>query len=128
MDYEVVKECTVLSDEGKITFPQVIRRLLETGVERYYADLVHPSKTYYDKHSAYTVESSHKHGKKVSDSFQVQGVISAIRQIQSGEILYGEFIRKIMESGVAFYIVFLKGRKVIYFGKLGEQHVEEFPK
>jgi hypothetical protein len=33
-----------------------------------------------------------------------------------------------MNSGVISYMVFITGRKAVYFGRCGEQHVEEFPK
>jgi len=127
MNHEVVKECTNLSDEEKITFPEVVRRLAEAGIELYYTDLLAPSKTYYANNTSYTVECSFQ-SKKVADTFNREGVIDAIRKIQSGQIQYQECMKKIMASGVISYIVFIKGRKVIYFGRRGEQHVEEMPK
>ena len=130
MNHTVAKECavlTALSDEEKITFPEVVRRLAEAGVELYYTDLLTPSKTYYAGNTTYTVDCSLQ-SKEVADIFKSEAVIRAIRQIQSGQIQYQEFIKNIMTSGVVCYIVFIKGRKAIYFGKHGEQHVEEFPK
>ncbi len=127
MHYDVANECTILSDEEKITFPEVIHRLMKAGIELYYADLLHSSKTYYAGNTAHAVACLKKHG-KVADSFNSEGVVRAIKQIQSGEIKYQEFIRKIMDSGVVCYMVFVKGRKAIYFGRNGEQHIEEFPK
>jgi uncharacterized protein YbcV (DUF1398 family) len=127
MNHEVAKECTHLSDEEKITFPEIIHRLSEAGIELYYTDLLAPSKTYYANDTSYTLDCSFQ-SKKVADIFNFEGVIDAIRQIQSGQIQYQELIRKLMDSGVICYIVFIKGRKVIYFGRRGEYHVEEFPK
>lgn len=127
MNHEVVKDCTRLSDEEKITFPEVTRRLSEAGIELYQADLLASTKTYYANNSAYIVNCSQKF-KVVADSFHLEGVIDAIRQIQLKQIQYQEFIKKIMAAGVIFYVVFIKGSKTIYFGRRGEQHVEEFPK
>lgn len=126
MNYEVVRECTLLSEQEKITFPEVVARLDEAGIEMYYADLLVPSKTYYSKNEAYVVPCTYKE-KLVGTQFKEELVLHAIRLIQSGKIKYEEFLRKIMEAGVVSYFVFIKGRKAIYFGKLGEQHVEPFP-
>jgi uncharacterized protein YbcV (DUF1398 family) len=127
MNYEVAKEYAVLSDEEKITFPQVIHKLLDADIELYYTDLLSSNKTYYSKNTAYTVECSQKH-KKVADIFNAQEVVSAIRQAQSGEIQYQEFLQKIMDAGVIGCLAFIKGRRVIYFGRRGEQYIEDFPK
>ena len=34
----VVEECTKGSDDGRFTFPQVVMKLIEAGVEQYHAD------------------------------------------------------------------------------------------
>lgn len=127
MDYDVANECTTLSDQEKITFPEVVRRLMDAGIELYYADLLHGSKTYYAGNRAHQIDCLKKY-EKAADSFNQLALIRAIKQIQSGEIKYQEFIRKIMDAGVICYLVFVKGRKAIYFGRNGEQHIEEFLK
>jgi uncharacterized protein YbcV (DUF1398 family) len=125
MDYEAIKECTTLSD--KVPFPEIVARLDAADVELYYADLLIPSKTYYSKNEAYALPFSLKSEKKVGTAFNADHVVQAIRQIQSGQIHYQEFLRQVMEAGVVSYFVFIKGAKAIYFGRLGEQHVEQFP-
>lgn len=127
MNYEVVKECTELSEKEKILFPDVIARLNEAGVELYYADLLNATKTYYSKNEAFSVPCMLNHEKKVSDVFNANQVIQAIRYSQSGQIKYQEFIKQVMDAGVFSYFVFIQGRKAIYYGKKGEQHIEEFP-
>lgn len=44
----MIEECTRLSFEDKMGFPEGVKRLLAVGIERYYADMVQVSKTYYD--------------------------------------------------------------------------------
>lgn len=128
MNREVANECTKLSDEEKITFPEVVRRLMEAGVELYYADLLSQTKTYYAGSDAYTVPCARKGETRAADSFDQEGVIGAIKQIQAGKIQYQEFVRKILDAGTVSYMVFIKGRKAVYFGRRGEEHVEKFPK
>ncbi len=127
MNREVVNECNVLSEGEQISFPEVLGRLVGAGVESYYADLLSSTKTYYSKNSAYTLGCSNP-GHAVADVFNANGVVLAIRQSQRGEIKYHAFLRKVMDAGVLSYSVFIQGAKVIYFGRKGEQHVEEFPK
>lgn len=127
MNYAIAKECSLLSEQEKITFPEVVARLGKAGVELYYTDLLAPSKTYYSKSEAYVVPGSLESEKVLGPVFNSDAVAHAIRQIQTGKIQYQEFLRLIMEAGVISYFVFIKGRKAIYFGKLGEQHVESFP-
>jgi hypothetical protein len=40
---------------------------------------------------------------------------------------FREFTRRAMAGGVAGYIAFLRGKRVMYWGRNGEQHVEWFP-
>ncbi len=128
MNNEVAKECTILSDEEKITFPEVIQRLSQAGIELYYADLLASKKTYYAHQTAYTVDCLPTSKHEVSSFFNQEGVINALRLIQSGKIQYQEFIRKIKECGVISYMVFIKGNQAVYFGRKGEQYIEKFPK
>ena len=128
MNFEVAKQCTHLTDKDNVPFPEVVRRLHEAGVESYYADLLGSTRTYYAKNTAYTVDCLEKHGTKAADAFNAAEVVNAIRQIQAGKILYSEFVEKIMNAGVINYTVYIDGRKVIYFGRRGDFHIEEFPK
>ncbi|HEY5259022.1 MAG TPA: DUF1398 family protein [Rhabdochlamydiaceae bacterium] len=128
MNFEVAKECTHLSDEEKITFPEVVRRLHEAGIESYYADLLSSTRTFYAKSIAHTVNSLENHDNKAADAFNAEEVVNAIRHIQAGKIQYREFVKKIMDAGVISYMVFIDGHKAIYFGRRGDFHIEEFRK
>jgi uncharacterized protein YbcV (DUF1398 family) len=126
MNIEIAKECTILSDEGKISFPTVVQRLSEGGIELYYADLLSSNKTFYAGNSTYKIDCSSPVKEEVGEDFNKEGVIKAIRDIQKNQIKYQTFIERIMDSGVVCYMVFIKGRKAIYFGRKGEQHIEDF--
>ena len=47
MNTEVVNEAARATLDGSIPFPEVVRRLIETGVEYYHVDYVALQKTYY---------------------------------------------------------------------------------
>jgi uncharacterized protein YbcV (DUF1398 family) len=40
---------------------------------------------------------------------------------------YREFTRRAMPAGVQGYIAFLRGKRVTYWGRTGDQHTEWFP-
>lgn len=40
---------------------------------------------------------------------------------------YREFTRRVMAAGVQGYIAFLRGKRVTYWGRTGDQHTEWFP-
>jgi len=63
----------------------------------------------------------------VAEGFSKSGIVAAIRAAQRDEIRYPEFMRPASAAGVVGYWAFLTGKRVIYFGRKGEFHVEEFP-
>jgi uncharacterized protein YbcV (DUF1398 family) len=127
MNDSVVKEMTQRSFAGDITFPEVVRRLAEAGVERYYVDFSARMKL-----TAGTDGSVHTavymfDGGPIGDVFDEAGVVSALRAVQHGEIKYQEFLRAIMTAGCIGYIVTIIGRRALYLGRRGEVYVEVFP-
>ena len=127
MDYSIAKECTFLSEQEKITFPEVVQRLAKAEIEFYYADLVAQSKTYYGKHEAFVIPCLKNLEKEGDHQFNADKVAEAIRLIQMGKIQYQEFLQRIIKAGVVAYFVFIQGCKALYLGKLGEQYIENFP-
>jgi uncharacterized protein YbcV (DUF1398 family) len=64
----------------------------------------------------------------IAEEFSLAGIVAAIRGAQADAIRYPEFMKRAAEAGVIGYWAFLTGKKVIYFGRKGEFHVEEFPR
>jgi uncharacterized protein YbcV (DUF1398 family) len=63
----------------------------------------------------------------VAEEYSKDGLVAAIRGAQADTIRYPEFVERATAAGVIGYWAFLAGRKVIYFGRKGDVHVEEFP-
>jgi uncharacterized protein YbcV (DUF1398 family) len=120
-------ECARLSDQGKISFPEVVRKLTQAGVERYHTDLCSDEHVYYMPSGETHVESMDWVKQPIAMEFSDEGVDAAVRAIQRGEIVYMEFLRRIMAAGCVGYFVLLAGRQAQYFGRKGEIHVEKFP-
>lgn len=127
IDIGVVHECTRLSFEQVGAFPEVVKLLSASGIERYRADLIRREKTYYDPHGNSHIESQPLEVYPVSDKFSEDDLKVALRAVQNREIGYREFVMKIMTAGVASYTVFLAGRRTVYVGRHGDLHMELFP-
>ena len=124
-DHPITRE---LALQGKMPFPETVKRMAETGVERYRADLVLLEKSHFAASGEVLVEKIALHEPPLVDqSFSVTTVKSALIDIQKGKIGYAEFLRRIMSAGVSDYSVYLTGRKAIYNGRQGDFYVEDFP-
>ena len=54
-------------------------------------------------------------------------VHAGVRAIQQGKLTYKAFCERIAEAGCVGYHVSLAGRRAVYYGRTGENHVELFP-
>lgn len=125
---DVIKECQKLSFEDTISFPEVIMRLAQVGVERYYVDLVRLEKTSYcEGIESYRHELPLDHI-KIEEKFCEEDVRDALLERQHGEINYATFLYRIMQSGVVSYTVFIKSGQVHYTGGKGDFWIQHFPR
>jgi uncharacterized protein YbcV (DUF1398 family) len=128
MNTTVIHEVLAESQAGKLVFPEVVRRLLEAGVESYFCDLARGVETFYLSDGRTHVEKMTLPLAPVAEQFSSSGIVAAIRGAQSDTIRYPEFMKQSAAAGVIAYWAFLTGGKVIYFGRQGEYHIEEFPR
>lgn len=124
---DVMTECTDASDQERMSFPEIVGRLVAAGVERYHADLLRGEKTYYLPDGESLAVPAQRVAAVPAPEFAPAGVEAAVRAIQAGQVGYGEFCRRIMESGCVGYIVSIAGRRAVYFGRTAECYVEPFP-
>ena len=122
----VVVECTRASDEERVTFPDVVKALMDAGIERYHADMARGERTYYMPDGTSHCVPSHP-VPAAATAFSDEAVEAAIRAIQKGDIRYREFCARIAAAGCVDYDVFLAGRRAVYRGRLGDSHTEWFP-
>jgi uncharacterized protein YbcV (DUF1398 family) len=123
-----IHEVMTETQAGKLIFPEVVRRLLEVGVESYFCDLATGAETFYMRDGQTYVEKMTLPMAPIAEEFSSTGLIAAVRGAQADTIRYPEFAKRSAAAGVIAYWAFLTGRKVIYFGRKGESHTEEFPR
>lgn len=127
MDIQEMQDVFAASQAGELIFPEVVRRLLAAGVESYFCDFARAEERFYGVDGATHVAPMTLRPEPVAAAFSKEGVVAAIRGAQSDTIRYPAFVRQVTAAGVIGYWAFLTGKKVIYFGRQGEMHVEEFP-
>jgi uncharacterized protein YbcV (DUF1398 family) len=128
MNTKIIHEVLAESQAGRLIFPEVVRRLLEIGVESYFCDLATGQETFYMSDGNTHVQNMTLSLVPVAEKFSSSELIAAIGGAQTDTIRYPEFMKRSAAAGVIGYWAFLSGKKVIYFGRKGEIHVEEFPR
>jgi uncharacterized protein YbcV (DUF1398 family) len=124
---QVIQESARGALTGEITFAEIVGKLAEIGIERYHADYSRQEITYYLPDGDSLVVTSPHPSHTTAVEFSPSAVEAAVRQSQRNEHTYLDFIRKTMAAGCVGYFVQIAGRRVIYFGRNGESHVEHFP-
>jgi uncharacterized protein YbcV (DUF1398 family) len=127
MNSELFQEVIKGAFDNTLSFPEVVGRLLKAGVASYHVDMIRAENRYYfesDETFVSTVPFQHA---KAAESFSAEKVAGAVKAIQQGKINYMEFVDQIMAAGTVYYIAYLTGKQVIYFGRKGEFHIEKFP-
>jgi uncharacterized protein YbcV (DUF1398 family) len=128
MSKPAIHELAIATQQGKVTFPEVVKGLLEAEVESYLVDFATKQKTHYladgTRHTVLMILNP----SPIAAEFDGAGLLAAIRGAQADTVRYPEFVERSTAAGVIGYWAFLTGKRVIYFGRKGEQHIEEFPK
>jgi hypothetical protein len=90
MSKQIIHELATATQQGRMTFPQVVKGLLEVGVESYLVDFAAKQKTHYlADGTTYTVPMILDPGPIASD-FNSAGLIAAIRGAQADTVRYSE--------------------------------------
>lgn len=127
MNTNLVKDMAKKTLNGEISFGQVVSHLTEAGFESYRTDFVRKETIYYMPNGENIGVPLEFEDHELAESFSSDGIQSAIKASQKGEIKYRQFIERALDSGITSYMVFFNGKKVIYFGRNGETHTELFP-
>jgi uncharacterized protein YbcV (DUF1398 family) len=128
MKSEIVAEAARATLDGTISFPEVVRKLMETGVEYYHVDYVALQKSFYSAAGeVIKTPINYENLPPVANDLDRDALCSAILDSQQNGQHYRDFTKRAMKAGVQGYIAFLRGKRVTYWGRDGEQHTEWFP-
>jgi uncharacterized protein YbcV (DUF1398 family) len=128
MNTEIILKAANGTLTGAMSFPEVVAQLLNAGVEYYHADYVGMRKTFYSADGGMALTSIPYEGlPPVSAEFDRAALRADILDSQQNNQPYREFTRRAMAAGVQGYFAFLRGKRVTYWGRGGDQHTEWFP-
>lgn len=129
MNTQLIQETTQRTLAGTIAFPEVVSQLLHAGVEFYHVDYLARRQSFYGGAgiAVVTTPIDFEELPAVAADFDAAAVKSAILDSQQHGQKYRDFTRRAMAAGVQGYFAFLRGKRVTYFGRQGDQHTEWFP-
>ncbi len=124
-----ITDCHEACETDRMSFPQILGGLISVGVEFYAVDFRRSTKTYYQPDGESLELPFPPLKVDVAANFDSATVQAAIREAQTHApgYTYHGFCRKVMAAGCAGYLVSILGRRVVYFGRTAETHVELFP-
>jgi uncharacterized protein YbcV (DUF1398 family) len=115
------------SNSGEIHFGEVIHQLISIDVESYTVDYRRGETTYYFANGASIRHIFEIDAASISPNFDATLIQQAILAAQSGQVMYPLFKALTCQAGCIGYHVWITGKNVQYFGRLGESHTEKFP-
>ena len=128
MNTQIVSEASRATLAGTMPFPEIVGRLIETGVEYYHVDYITLRKTFYSAAGDAVITAITYEGlPEVSADFDHTALRAAILDSQRNGQHYRDFTIRAMKAGVQGYFAFLRGMRVTYWGRGGDQHTEWFP-
>jgi uncharacterized protein YbcV (DUF1398 family) len=121
--------CLDAAYAGTMDFPTIVRALIDAGFEGYAIDYRHKTATYFlaDERSVQIPLPSC--ATSVAAEFRAEVVEQAVREAQRNapDFTYAGFCAKVKAAGCAGYMVSFLGKRVLYFGRTAQTHVEHFP-
>ena len=128
MNTELIVEAAHISLAGTAPFPDVVAKLVSAGVEYYHVDYVGMRVTFYGAGGdAVVTPITYEDMPPVAAEFDSTALQAAIMDNQRHGQKYRDFSRRAMAAGVQGYFAFLRGKRVTYLGRGGDQHTEWFP-
>ena len=111
----------------KITFPQIVAAMKEQKIESYHVDFLRNEYRYYSTNGESFILPAPLIHDEVAETFSKERIDIINRQVQTGEAGYPEFVKAGTAAGCAYYVVYIHGQKVRYFGRNGDEYIQHFP-
>lgn len=125
----VAEICLNAAHDGSLSFPQIVGKLIAAGFEGYTVDYRRNTQIIYLPDGDSVMLDMPPSAGNVAASFDAAGVEALVRWAQANgpDYSYKAFCQKVKAAGCAGYLVSFPGRRVVYFGRTAQTHVEHFP-
>ncbi len=128
MNADAVSTLAKQTLDGSLPFPQIVGELIAQGVEYYHVDYASRSFTFYSAAGSTILAPLLFEGlPSISNDWDATALKAAIVDSRQNGQKFRQFCDRAMAAGVQGYFAFLLGKRVIYSGRAGDQHVEWFP-
>ncbi|WP_395749095.1 DUF1398 domain-containing protein [Prosthecobacter sp.] len=128
MNAELIATAASATLTGGTPFPQIVGMLIEAGVEFYHVDYIALRKSFYGSAGAVVCTAiPYENLPPVAADFDAAALRANILDSQQKNQHYRDFTIRAMQAGVQGYFAFLRGQRVTYLGRQGDQHTEWFP-
>lgn len=126
----IAATCLDAAHDGSLSFPEIVGRLTSTGFEGYEVNYHRNSQIFYLPDGDSIVLDMQLPSGGVAAVFDACEIERLVRwaQAKPADYSYVAFSEKAKAAGCAGYIVSFLGRRVVYFGRTAETHVEHFPR
>ncbi|MBX3482865.1 DUF1398 domain-containing protein [Phenylobacterium sp.] len=126
----IAKACQEGAHDNSLSFPEFVGKLIAAGFEGYTVDYRRNAQAFYLPDGDSVVLEMHPYAGSVAANFDAAEVERLVRWAQANpaDYSYVAFCEKAKAAGCAGYLVSFLGRRVVYFGRTAETHVEHFPK
>lgn len=126
----IAERCLSAAYDKTMTFPDIVGALIKAGFEGYVVDYRRNTTTYFLADGDNVVLENRLSEDKVAAQFDQPGVAAQIKWAQANPpgYSYPAFCKNVKALGCAGYIVSFLGKRVLYFGRTAETHVEHFPR
>ena len=126
----IAETCLHAAHDGSLSFPEIVGRLIAAGFEGYTVDYRRNSQTFYLPDGDSVMLDMQPSAGTVAAAFDAAEVERLVRWAQANpaDYSYVAFSEKAKAAGCAGYLVSFLGRRVVYFGRTAETHVEQFPR
>lgn len=125
----IAQTCLRAAHDGSLDFPEIVHTLNAAGFEAYAVDYRGNRQVFYLPDGDSVMLEMQPFPGSVSSAFNPGEVERLVRwaQANTADYSYAAFSERVKLAGCAGYLVSLLGRRVVYFGRTAETHVEYFP-
>ena len=126
----IAQTCLHAAHTGRLSFPEIVGKLIAAGFEGYAVDYRRNTQAFYLPDGDSIILDMPPSSGSVAPEFDANTVELLVRWAQANpaDYSYVAFCEKVKVAGCAGYLVSFLGRRVVYFGRTAETHVEHFPK
>ena len=126
----IARSCLDAAHDGSLSFPAIVGQLIAAGFEAYTVDYRRNSQTCYLADGDSVTMDMHASAGEVAAAFDPEEIERLVRwaQTESADYSYAAFCQRAKAAGCAGYFVSFLGKRVVYFGRTAETHVEHFPR